>query len=80
MTFLEALKQEKIWHKRALMINFYHNLMLLKKKNWNMRKTAKRLEISLGMVSESIKLAKAVVDNKEIEMMTRKNALQKIKS
>jgi hypothetical protein len=43
-----------------------------------MRHTAKRLDISLGLVSESIKLAKAMNDDPMIEQMKRNDALRKV--
>jgi len=79
MTYREALEKERRWHKRALTIYLYHNLMLLKKKHWTIRDTAKKLEMSIGMISESIRLATAMIDNPELEKMKRKDALKLIK-
>lgn len=79
MTFLEALEKEKKWSNRALLINLFHNQMLLRKKKWSMRKTSKKLMISLGQVSEGIKLANAILANPELEQFTREEVLRKIK-
>jgi hypothetical protein len=79
MTYQDALRNTKEWHKRALIISLYHMKMLLRNKRWTMRHTAKRLQISLGLVSESIKLAKAMNDDPEIEKMKRNDALKRIK-
>jgi hypothetical protein len=79
MTYQDALRNTKEWHKRALLINIYHMKMLLRNKRWTYRHTAKRLDISLGLVSESIKLAKAMNDDPMIEQMKRNDALRRIK-
>lgn len=44
-----------------------------------MRKTAKRLMISLGAVSEAILLSKAILTNPSLEELTRDEALKRIK-
>ena len=79
MTYQEALRKEKRWSKRALIINLYHNSMLLKRKKWNQRLTAKRLDISLGQVNEALKLADAIIKNSEIEKLSRNEALKVIR-
>lgn len=52
--------------------------MMLRKK-WTMRESAAKLGISLGAISESLKLAKAVTDNHELERLTREEALDRIR-
>ena len=80
MSFFEKLKSEKRWTKKVIMINFYHNAMVLKR-HWNMRLTAKRLGISLGAVSEAIRLSKALLNYSDIEnCRTREEALLWLKN
>lgn len=80
MNLKERLTIERRWNKRAILINFYHNTMLMRNNKWSIRKTAKRLSISLGAASEAIKLSNAILKNGELEMCkTRKEALSKIK-
>jgi hypothetical protein len=79
MTYREALTKEKRWSRRAHLINIFHSKMLLKRRKWNMRLTAKYLSISLGQVSEGIRLAKALNDNANIEGMNRDEALKSIR-
>lgn len=76
MTFKEALKKERRWHKRALIINLFHNRRLLKNRKWTMRNTAKRIGISHGAVSEAINLAKLIIDMPDLEKGTRADALK----
>lgn len=75
MTYKEALAKEKKWHRRAILINLYHQRMLLKSSKWTLRATAKRLSISLGCVSENIRLANALINEQVIESHSRKEAL-----
>ncbi len=79
-TYQEALKKEKRWFKRALIINMFHNSMLMKKKHWTMRLSAKRLGISLGAVSEGILLSAALLNDESLEVLNRADALKRIKS
>lgn len=79
MTFQEAIKKEKKWHRKAMLINLFHNSMLLRKKKWTMRESAKKLDISLGAISESIRLAKAILENSELEKMKREDAIRSIR-
>lgn len=79
MTFREALANEKSWQKRALIINLYHIQKSLRNKNWTMRDTAKRLELSLGTISESIKIAKAILEDPSLELLTRSECLMRVK-
>jgi hypothetical protein len=79
MTYQEALAKERRWNKRVLIINLFHMRMLLRKKKWSLRKTAKKLNISLGQVSESIRLARAILDRPELELMKRNDAMKEIK-
>jgi hypothetical protein len=74
-----SISLEKKWHRKAIMISLYHNKMLLKNPKWTLRKTAKRLDMSIGTISESLKLAKAIMENPEIEKMKRQDALRSIR-
>lgn len=80
MTYKEALAKEKKWHRRAILINLYHQRMLLKSSKWTLRMTAKRLSISLGCVSENIRLANALINSLNLESLSRKEALKIVRS
>jgi len=79
MTYQEALRKEKRWARRAIIINLCHKSMQLRRKKWSMRLTAKKLSISLGAVSEGIKLANALLDDSSLEFLCREDALKKIR-
>jgi len=80
MTYQEALQKERRWDKRAILISLYHGRMLLKNTKWNQRRTARKLGISLGAISEAIKLAKALTEEPELKNLKREEALAKIKN
>ena len=77
MTFKEKFKSCSTWQERAVVVTFTHRLLLIRKKKWTIRKTAKYLEISIGYVSESMKLAKRL--DEVNHFATRKDALTKLK-
>jgi hypothetical protein len=79
MTYRDALRNTKRWNKRALIINLFHLQMLLRKKKWSQKRTAKKLGISIGQTSEALKLAKAILEMPELEKMRRDEALRSIK-
>jgi hypothetical protein len=80
MTYQEALQKEKIWHKRCVLIGLFHYQKVRHKKKWTMRHTAKRLNISVGQVSENLKLMKAILKDVTLENLTREQALQIVKN
>ncbi len=53
--------------------------MLLRRKKWSMRLTAKSLDVSIGTVSEAVKLAKAILEDSSLESLSREDALARIK-
>lgn len=78
MTYKEKLDITKNWKRRAAIINLYHKLRTLKKNHrWTIRLTASYFKISIGQVSEAIKLA----ENHELvsECANRKEALLKLR-
>lgn len=79
MTYQDKVTKEKNWHKRAMLITYYHTAMKLRRRRWTMRMTAKKLDISIGMVSESIKLTHAILDNPDLENLKREDVLYLLK-
>lgn len=54
-----AFKDCKTWQDKAMLISLFHTSKCIQHPNsWNMAKTAKHFNISIGMVSENIRLAK----------------------
>lgn len=80
MTFLEKYKQVDKWHEKAIIIELYHLAMKVKDEDWNITKTANYFQISIGLVSENLKLAKTIHTRPEILLELSKDAaMRKIK-
>lgn len=81
----EKIKEEKEWHRKCELIYDYHLFEKAKHSSkrgegkWKIEDTAKMLGLSVGLVSENIKLAKAMIRNDSLAKMTRENALKFIK-
>ena len=60
VTFQEKYKQVKTWHDRVLIMEIYHLAMVVRDKKWSLALTAKYFGCSVGLVSENLKLAKAI--------------------
>lgn len=64
LTFKDKYGQISMWQEKAVLISLYHTAMCMKFKNWNMQDTATHFGVSIGLVSENIRLAK-YIDSKE---------------
>ena len=80
MTYIEALQKEKRWFKRVLIISIFHYKMKMRNKKWAMRHTAKRLQLSLGTISEALLLTRALHKWPELELLSREQALSKARN
>jgi len=81
MTFLERYQQEDTWHGRAMIMEIYHLAMRVKIRNWTISKTAAHFNVSIGLVSENLRLAHAIhADPSLIKIATRQLALKKVGS
>jgi hypothetical protein len=57
MTLREHYDKAKSWQRKAVIISFYHNGMVLKKKGkWKLKQTAAYFNISIGKTSEDINI------------------------
>lgn len=86
-----SIRSERRWHSKCLGILALHTLQQATKENtrgikWRVQDTANLLQLSIGYVSESLALAKAIAIaknkynmNGELEKMTRDQALRVIK-
>jgi len=60
-------------------MEIYHLAMTQKIRSWTLTKTAEHFQVSIGLVSENLRLAHALHNNpKLIEIETRDNALRKL--
>lgn len=79
MTFQERYSSESTWHGKATVMGLFHLTMTQRDKTWTIGKTAKEFGVSLGLVSENLRLASFIHTHpKLIECPTRQEALKKM--
>lgn len=79
MTFVERYQKETTWHGRATVMSLYHMAMSHREKGWTITKTAEHFSVSIGLVSENLRLAHALhLNEKLIKCESRQEALRKI--
>lgn len=81
----EEIKKERRWNMRCLAILAFHTTMQATRDNvrnykWKIEDTASELKLSIGYVSESIKLAKAIGQNNSLIFLSRDEALKRIRN
>lgn len=79
MTFIERYNQCNIWHEKVLVMGLYHLAQCNRNPWWTLIDTAEYFEVSIGLVSENIKLHKAIDNNIKLIQFTREQALKAIK-
>jgi hypothetical protein len=79
MTFLEKYNSETTWHGKAIVMGLYHLTMTHRHKDWTITKTAHAFDVSVGLVSENIRLANAINANEAmLKCQSRQEALRKL--
>ena len=76
MTFKEKYNQTLHWLPKITTINLYHQMMIAHKNHWTIRGTAEYFGVSIGLVSENLRLAERIDEVKGCN--SRKEALLKI--
>jgi hypothetical protein len=80
-TFLDRYQSEKTWHGRVTVMEIYHCAMLYRWRDWTLSKTAEHFGVSIGLVSENLRLALAIHTNDAIlKCESRQDALKKLTS
>lgn len=80
MTFLERYNQESTWHGKAIVMEIYHLAMTQRQKGWTITRTAEHFDVSVGLVSENLRLAHAIHKYEQITKQgTRQDALKWLK-
>lgn len=82
---IEQIRNERRWLEKSLGITQYHNSQQSKfektrGKKWTVQDTAQETKLSVGYISESLKLAKAHLRGIVFDGMTRENALKMIRN
>jgi|GEM_PF-4062080 len=79
MTFLERYEQETSWQGKAIVMELFHLAMTVRDKQWTMNQTAQSFSVSIGLVSENLRLAGAIHTYPSfITITTRQEALKKL--
>lgn len=80
MTFLERYNSETTWHGKAIVMEIYHLAMRSRSKNWTITNTASDFGVSIGLVSENLRLAQAIHNDERIlRCESRQEALRNLK-
>ena len=80
MTFKDKYWESDSWHEKVIIVEIYHFTGKHRHNDWTISKTAAYFGISVGLVSENLKLADALHQNpKLIECSNRQAALEKIR-
>lgn len=81
MTFVEKYHNEDRWYNKVLIMAMYHNVAIMRYPEWTLQKTATVFDVSIGLVSENIKLAEYLDKGSSIiNCRTRTEALDKVRS
>lgn len=80
MTFVEKYRAAKTWQEKATVMSLYHMTAIrISKVQWTLKHTATVFEVSVGLVSENLRLADAIDKGSPIvNCATRQEALNKI--
>jgi hypothetical protein len=80
-SFLERYQSEKTWHGKVQVMEIFHLAMLYRWGDWTLSKTARHFEVSIGLVSENLRLALAIHTSDAIlKCESRQDALKKLTS
>lgn len=80
MNIKEKFDSETDWRRKALLVELFHSVMLLKHNGeWDVRKSASAIGRSVGLISENIQLAKAIKEGKLDKCDSRNKALKLIR-
>lgn len=80
MTFIERYQECKAWHEKVLVMGLYHLAQRRRNSNdWTILDTAHYFNVSTGLVSENLRLHRAIDNNIKLTKFTREQALRVIK-
>lgn len=78
MTFKDRYNNEATWHGKVTVMEIYHLAMCQRIKGWTITLTAEHFEVSIGLVSENLRLANIIhIDPKILKCESRQEALRK---
>lgn len=77
MTYREKYNQTTDWRRRIIIISLFHQIQLNTHSKWQLWRTAKYFNVSIGHVSEEVFIGKHLASVKSIG--TRKDAFIELK-
>lgn len=80
MTFQERYQSEDTWHGKAMIMEIYHLAMTQRESHWTQSDTAEQFSVSIGLVSENLRLASAIHSDPSLinKCKSRQDALNRI--
>ena len=79
MNFRDRYNSEEVWFSKVIVMEIYHLTMRARIKKWTITNTAKYFNVSIGLVSENLKLAEAIHQNHALcDISTRQEALKRL--
>jgi len=77
---LHQYRDEKDWLVKVQTMALIHNLSVIKDKSWVLNDTARLMEVSIGLVSENLKIARAISEDEQFmrKCKSRIDALSKL--
>jgi len=57
MTYKQQYEAQPKWQDRVIIMNLFHHLQVAAHKKWRILDTAEYFDVSIGLVSENLKLA-----------------------
>lgn len=79
MTFLERYSKEDTWYGKVMIMEIYHLAMSQRHNDWTITNTAADFDVSVSLVSENLKIAKAMHIREDIiNCKSRVDALKKL--
>ena len=58
MTFITAFRLATSWKRKVALVSLFHNARLSKNKHWKLINSANYFNVSIGLISENLKLSK----------------------
>lgn len=79
MTFKQRYDSSGLWYDKVLIMSIYHTIACHTQLHWKISDTAAAFEVSIGLVSENLRLADAIDANPKLfRTETRVEALKKL--
>jgi len=76
-SFREKYQNAAVWYEKVILMEIYHLVQTQREKNWTISKTAEDFQVSTGLVSENLRIARAIHTHERIiNCKSRQDALK----